>query len=228
MQRSTISKGAALHISSSIANQLVLNLPAFLHFTEHTVHSWRGEQPGWVAHGQIEDVAKARPRAELKVFSEQSARCHKDFQICSVFFLTRTLHVTTSYKLQPCHFRRQTFGVQQRHSSGSEPFTAALSRSGAINITASELCPKPVPSPWHKNADLLQPSKADCFCRLYEETFLYIYMSAKHQENDTPVKASHLLLVIAVCPVLVPEHCLLGEPPKHEKFVSFHKSSVEW
>ena len=53
-------------------------------------------------------------------------------------------------------------------------------------------------------------------------------MSAKHQENDTPVKASHLLLVIAVCPVLVPEHCLLGEPPKHEKFVSFHKSSVEW
>ena len=50
-------------------------------------------------------------------------------------------------------------------------------------------------------------------------------MSAKHQENDTPVKASHLLLVIAVCPVLVPEHCLLGEPPKHEKFVSFHKSS---
>ena len=73
MQRSTISKGAALHISSSIANQLVLNLPAFLHFTEHTVHSWRGEQLGWVAHGQIEDVAKARPRAELKVFSEQSA-----------------------------------------------------------------------------------------------------------------------------------------------------------
>ena len=53
-------------------------------------------------------------------------------------------------------------------------------------------------------------------------------MSAKHQENDTPVKASHLLLVIAVCPVLVPEHCQLGEPPKHEKFVSFHKSSVEW
>ena len=53
-------------------------------------------------------------------------------------------------------------------------------------------------------------------------------MSAKHQENDTPVKASHLLLVIAVCQVLVPEHCLLGEPPKHEKFVSFHKSSVEW
>ena len=53
-------------------------------------------------------------------------------------------------------------------------------------------------------------------------------MSAKHQENDTPVKASHLLLVIAVCPVLVPEHCLLGEPHKHEKFVSFHKSSVEW
>ena len=50
-------------------------------------------------------------------------------------------------------------------------------------------------------------------------------MSAKHQENDTPVKASHLLLVIAVCQVLVPEHCLLGEPPKHEKFVSFHKSS---
>ena len=43
-------------------------------------------------------------------------------------------------------------------------------------------------------------------------------MSAKHQENDTPVKASHLLLVIAVCQVLVPEHCLLGEPPKHEKF----------
>ena len=38
-------------------------------------------------------------------------------------------------------------------------------------------------------------------------------MSAKHQENDTPVKASHLLLVIAVCQVLVPEHCLLGEPP---------------
>lgn len=73
VQRSTISKGAALHISSSIANQLVLNLPAFLHFTEHTVHSWRGEQLGWVAHGQIEDVAKARPRAELKVFSEQSA-----------------------------------------------------------------------------------------------------------------------------------------------------------
>ena len=57
---------------------------------------------------------------------------------------------------------------------------------------------------------------------------VYIYMSAKHQENDTPVKASHLLLVIAVCQVLVPEHCLLGEPPKHEKFVSFHKSSVEW
>ena len=56
----------------------------------------------------------------------------------------------------------------------------------------------------------------------------YINMSAKHQENDTPVKASHLLLVIAVCQVLVPEHCLLGEPPKHEKFVSFHKSSVEW
>ena len=56
----------------------------------------------------------------------------------------------------------------------------------------------------------------------------YLYMSAKHQENDTPVKASHLLLVIAVCQVLVPEHCLLGEPPKHEKFVSFHKSSVEW
>ena len=53
-------------------------------------------------------------------------------------------------------------------------------------------------------------------------------MSAKHQENDTPVKASHLLLVIAVCQVLVPEHCLLGEPPKREKFVSFHKSSVEW
>ena len=53
-------------------------------------------------------------------------------------------------------------------------------------------------------------------------------MSAKHQENDTPVKASHLLLVIAVCQVLVPEHCLLGEPPKHEKFASFHKSSVEW
>ena len=53
-------------------------------------------------------------------------------------------------------------------------------------------------------------------------------MSAKHQENDTPVKASHLLLVIAVCQVLVPEHCLLGEPPKHEKFVSFHKSNVEW
>ena len=24
---------------------------------------------------------------------------------------------------------------------------------------------------------------------------IYIYMSAKHQENDTPVKASHLLLV---------------------------------
>ena len=39
-------------------------------------------------------------------------------------------------------------------------------------------------------------------------------MSAKHQENDTPVKASHLLLVIAVCQVLVPEHCLLGEPPQ--------------
>ena len=55
-----------------------------------------------------------------------------------------------------------------------------------------------------------------------------LIMSAKHQENDTPVKASHLLLVIAVCQVLVPEHCLLGEPPKHEKFVSFHKSSVEW
>lgn len=165
VQRSTISKGAALHISGSIANQLVLNLPAFLHFTEHTVHSWRGEQPGWVAHGQIEDVAKARPRAELKVFSEQSANL-------SVFFLTRTLHVTTSYKLQPYHFRRQTFGVQQRHSSGSEPFTAALSRSGAINITVSELCPKPVPSPWHKNADLLQPSKADCFCRLYEEKII--------------------------------------------------------
>ena len=53
-------------------------------------------------------------------------------------------------------------------------------------------------------------------------------MSAKHQENDTPVKASHLLLVVAVCPVLVPEHCQFGEPPKHEKFVSFHKSSVEW
>ena len=31
-----------------------------------------------------------------------------------------------------------------------------------------------------------------------------------------------------MCQVLVPEHCLLGEPPKHEKFVSFHKSSVEW
>ena len=57
---------------------------------------------------------------------------------------------------------------------------------------------------------------------------VYYTMSAKHQENDTPVKASHLLLVIAVCQVLVPEHCLLGEPPKHEKFVSFHKSSVEW
>ena len=57
---------------------------------------------------------------------------------------------------------------------------------------------------------------------------VYHTMSAKHQENDTPVKASHLLLVIAVCQVLVPEHCLLGEPPKHEKFVSFHKSSVEW
>ena len=57
---------------------------------------------------------------------------------------------------------------------------------------------------------------------------IYIYMSAKHQENDTPVKASHLLLVIAVCQVLVPEHCLLGEPPRREKFVSFHKSSVEW
>ena len=56
----------------------------------------------------------------------------------------------------------------------------------------------------------------------------YSKMSAKHQENDAPVKASHLLLVIAVCQVLVPEHCLLGEPPKHEKFVSFHKSSVEW
>ena len=66
----------------------------------------------------------------------------------------------------------------------------------------------------------------------FEQLFLYYYkynlMSAKHQENDTPVKASHLLLVIAVCQVLVPEHCLLGEPPKHEKFVSFHKSSVEW
>ena len=66
---------------------------------------------------------------------------------------------------------------------------------------------------------------------IYIYTYIYIYyrtMSAKHQENDTPVKASHLLLVIAVCQVLVPEHCLLGEPPKHEKFVSFHKSSVEW
>ena len=58
--------------------------------------------------------------------------------------------------------------------------------------------------------------------------FIEAPRAAKHQENDTPVKASHLLLVIAVCQVLVPEHCLLGEPPKHEKFVSFHKSSVEW
>ena len=39
-------------------------------------------------------------------------------------------------------------------------------------------------------------------------------MSAKHQENDTPVKASHLLLVIAVCQVLVPEHCLFGGAPQ--------------
>ena len=65
-------------------------------------------------------------------------------------------------------------------------------------------------------------------CMSIEISHIHLYMSAKHQENDTPVKASHLLLVIAVCPVLVPEHCLLGEPPKHEKFVSFHKSSVEW
>lgn len=91
VQRSTISKGAALHISGSIANQLVLNLPAFLHFTEHTVHNWRGEQLGWVAHGQIEDVAKARPRAELKVFSEQSANL-------SVFF--SDLNFTCYNKLQ--------------------------------------------------------------------------------------------------------------------------------
>lgn len=98
VQRSTISKGAALHISGSIANQLVLNLPAFLHFTEHTVHSWRGEQPGWVAHGQIEDVAKARPRSELKVFSEQSATL---------------LGVTKIFRYFQCFFWPELYILQQ-------------------------------------------------------------------------------------------------------------------
>ena len=39
---------------------------------------------------------------------------------------------------------------------------------------------------------------------------LYQFMSAKNQENDTPVKASHLLFVFAVCQVLVPAW---GGPP---------------
>ena len=46
-------------------------------------------------------------------------------------------------------------------------------------------------------------------------------MSAKHQENDTRVKANHLLLPVAVCQVLVPEHCLLGEPPAWKKWEPF-------
>ena len=41
----------------------------------------------------------------------------------------------------------------------------------------------------------------------------WLKMSAKHQENDTSVKANHLLLLVAVCQVLVPEHCPRGSPP---------------
>lgn len=171
-----LSAKVALHISGSIANQL-LNLPAFLHFTEHTMHGWRGQQLGWVGHGQVEDVAKARPRAE-PLLNRKSSR--SSLQL--MFFLTRTLHVTTFYNVYNHigfkNFQRfsdiKPLECKRRCSSGSEPFTAALSRSGAINITASELCPKPVPSPWHKNADL-QPSKADCSCRLCDErSWLYI------------------------------------------------------
>lgn len=115
--RSTISKGAALHISGSIANQLVLNLPAFLHFTEHTVHSWRGEQPGWVAHGQIEDVAKARPRAEsllgavcksFSVFSDPNFTCYNKLQVTSynhIILDIKPLECNTGTPVDPNHSR---------------------------------------------------------------------------------------------------------------------------
>ena len=59
---------------------------------------------------------------------------------------------------------------------------------------------------------------------------LYPYMSAKHQENDTPVKANHLLLPDCGVPRFWFQNTVCWGAPRAREGVEnrSHKSSVEW
>ena len=140
------------------------------------------------------------------------------------------------YKTKAVRRKRKTESFRRSRQSTAVYYLGDLPQKKLhlLWVALSSLHTLGVPNVWVRVAKLLANNSFAKDVNEMEKPrenlpiFKNVKMSAKHQENDTPVKASHLLLVIAVCPVLVPEHCLLGEPPKHEKFVSFHKSSVEW